>query len=186
MGDRNNSTMNNESNSSPRERSVAATSTWTLENRLAKIWTHQVGYEWAIGRSNKITLDGLDLKLCHWSANANIPSSTLNMFGIEGKDGYRFVCSNSNQDGLELSSITMPSPTGCECSSSDSRVFHSKPSSHHSDSRKIFHHCASDKYVSVAECDSGVCLELQENPENAHEVYVSHNSEHRKMNDAAE
>ena len=174
MGDRNNSTMNNESNSS-RKRLVAATSTWTLDERVAKISTHEVGYEWTIGRRDKITLNGKDLKLCHWSANANIPaSSTLNMFGMKvGNDGYRFVCSNSNQDGLELSSRMMPSPTGWECSSSDSRVFHSKLSAHHSDSRKIFHHCASDKYVSVVH-GSDVSLELQENPENAHKVCVSY------------
>ena len=188
MGDRNNSTMNHESNSSPRKRSVAATSAWTLDNRFAKISTHEVGNEWTIGRSDKITLNGKDLKLCHWSANADIPTpSTLNMFGmVMGNDGYRFVCSNSNQDGLELSSITMPSPSGCECSSSDSRVFHSKPDPHHSDNRKIFHHCASDKYVSVDERDSGVFLVLQENPKNAHKVSVTYNSEHRIMNNAAE
>ena len=180
MGDQNNSTINNGSNSSP-ESMTTSSKIWSRDNRSANIWTHEVGNKWTIGVGGKIKLSDSGSDFRQWNipntdSDTNTPS-TLYMFGspriLENGEistrEYQFVRSNSNQDGLELSSPT-PSPTGNTFNSEDLKAFHFTRSDQSSDATKILCHCATNKFVSFDTESDGLVLQTEK--ENAHECDV--------------
>ena len=175
MSSNDTSTIANGSNSSPPSITLSS-ETWTRDDRPTKIWTDQPGNRWFYSIiENKITANSYGSNFERWQILIeDAGTDCLYMFGIEEpSDGensakkYKFVRSNSNEDGLKLSSAKY-SPAGATVNLDDPRILHYK-SSPKSNNAKIFRHLATKKYVSFTTSEH---LVLQTQEDNAHKCGV--------------
>ena len=173
MSTENTSTIRNASDSS-RTCSVATSSiTWpdNTNTRKVRLWTdvHESGtYEWTINENtNTITAEQSGSEFDHWWVSAVVDASNLYMFGKKEERScskkYMFVCSNLNQDGLELSQ-PQPIPTDSN-PKDDTKVFHLKQNS--LNGKTIFCHCATNKFVTLVTGTESRELRLQTEEEHA-------------------
>ena len=150
----------------------------TRDSRKKTIATTEAGNQWGKNlRSRQIEIQAEGRHFCQWQRPVTSAdnTSTLCAFALRDDDddqNFQFVRSNSDQDGLELST---PRPLPNRINANDRRLFNLVTNFKSDDSREILHHCQSNKFVAVND-DDEIVLHCKE--ENAGHTYINDQDSH--------